>query len=215
MMTSVIDTLWATAGQPDPPGIDATPEPGTCAVTGERGPTWPTKSVLSANFGHLDAFHGRRIGVPAAWCARVWGPIRTATSRWRDMTIVASTVHRDGTIVDHPRGDRPAINCGTSAVVVPVTRKGHVWLTATWGAWATEAAVHSTAGCADAFELLAELRVAGLGEAEAREPQPRAALAKRLDMTADELWAAWTDLAPLRDRPELMDMALLVTRVPK
>jgi hypothetical protein len=173
---------------------------------------WPTVDVVSGNFALYDLV-GHQIGPAAVWCLNAWGPIRNPHSRWRDMTIVSSTVGRHS-VIDHPRGELPEITTDTASII-PITRKSHAWLYARAGTWATEMGAASPLGLAEELDLLLSLRQRGLGEQEARERTPRPQLVARLDTTLPELLTWWDQLAPLRARPALLDAALLCTRQPK
>lgn len=218
-MTATATVLWEASGRPTPPDIDDTIVTGVCSVTGEPGPVWPWRDVFSSNFALLENCahpHTAQVGAAAAWAVKVWGPVRSSRSRWKDMNIVGSAVI-DGEIVNFERfGELPPVDDPAAVVIVPTTRKSHAWIHARPGAWACDTgAVNVDAWLQAPIDRLVQARRDGLGEAEAREPSPRPSITKRLDMDAEALLVLWDDLEPLRARPMLLDMLLLLTRQPK
>lgn len=207
--------IWQVAGRPEPPGLDPTMLEGECCLTGWRGPCWPAKKVLSANFADHDRAVGRGdlIGIPGAWLVAVWGPLRGERSRWRDMSITGTVVSRGG-IMDLRRGDPlPPVGDPSVAVIVPTTRKSHTWIRAAYGAWTSDAGtVYPPPSIRPAVDLFAHLRSRGLGEEEARERTPRPTVLDRLDLDYRQAVEAWDALRPLRDRPALLDMLIVLTR---
>jgi hypothetical protein len=216
--STIIQSIWEAAGCPDhPPGLNPPDREGVCAVTGHHGPVWPIKQALSANFSdwehlpHVDM--GDPVAGPAAvWALRVWGPIRVAESRWKDHTIVATSITPNGDIIDHHRGG-PAPLDPSACHIVPLSRQRHIIPSATFGAWCTEGAtVRLTDRILTAFHELADLRDRGLGESEAAEHTPRPQLTRKLGMTVPELLAAWRATAPLREQPAAIAVAIRLTR---
>lgn len=209
-----VQAVWKADGCPD---LDDTTEVGTCSITGLVGPSVPARSVVSSNFGDWDRIHTppstARFGAAAVHAFRTWGPIRATESRWRDTELLATVIKRDG-ITDLRRGD-PLPRPG-STMVCPITRQGHILPYLQWGQWGTEHGARTvTARSWNRVRLLAELRAAGLGEAEATEPTPRPNAPDRFGLTLPALIDTWQALAQLRADPLLLAIALRITRQPQ
>lgn len=186
-------------------------------MTGQRGPIWPLKKVVSANFSKLDTLKNGtgeiNVGRAAAHCLRVWGPVRTKESRWRDSTILGSAMQLNGGIFDLKRGDSLTM---LSTAIVPTTAQSHSFLEADWGYWACDSgSVEMTSrrlACLGTFE---DLRRRGMSEKEPFEPVPRVDSHERLGLTFVELLSAWADISVLQQTPLLIHMANKLTRKPK
>lgn len=224
-MTDPLHALWRRDGAPPldhPKTID-----GVCAVTGATEPVIPLKQGLQSSFAsqHLLTHTGPAAGVSAAmWHAmNRWGPVRCATSRWKDSGLIALVIDDDVIEVtkwddDHENTawlvDHLAELAG-AAIVAPSTRKKHSTLWASNGCVATEQGPEPIQRwLAPAVTAARDAKAAGVTEGELGEPEPTfRAVGLVGGITAAQ--ALWRTTSPLRARPHLLSIALIWGRQPK
>lgn len=214
-----VAAIWAAAGEPEPPSCGPATREGVCALTGTIGPVWSVQDVASTNFGAWETMpwvdmSDPVIGAAGAWALRVWGPIRSTDSRWKDTSILGTIVDTEGHTTDIRAGDPfpPVPDIG--AVIVPLTRQKHVVLGARWGCWSTDhGTVYVGSDEVDSVAALVTLRAAGVGEAEIGEPLPRPQLVAKTGLALGELLDLWSRSDRVRvGQPHILAAIVRLTR---
>lgn len=203
--------LWQHQGTPVPADVSFDPGPATCARCGQDADTSaPLTGVISDKFtGWDDYATGDR---NPRWCvACTWGHTE-ATLRHFPWFV---TPERGGRLTPSLLRDLLAAPLDpTVALVVPLSRKKHLLPAARWGVITTDD-VHLPWAAADADRLLLLLTLHALGFTETGllAPAPRFEQLRTLSPDQQALvLTTWPRLAPWRNYPPLMQVALRATR---
>lgn len=212
--------LWCAAGSPVPnwTGKAKTaraapdPRPGVCCLTGDAGPVYPARFVISETFTALDRLPYRDVDPDGL----AFGPAAAWAIRCRPLMQLPHAIVAGRLMQCTPSGLYSALhNMAPSGVVlVPQSRQKHL---APWCEAGTvrvdDESLMWGPDERDRLGTYRTLRALGSGEAALAEPSPRYPTLAKLDRT-DRRWCLewWPHLDPWRAHPAYLDVAARATR---
>lgn len=204
--------MWEAQGRP---ALDVStgPTDGVCALTGEHGPTWPAKTVVSDLYTDWDRLNAppdtARFGASAVHSIRGGRTLRARPWVITDTpTAVQVGPVELGAVLSVP------VDAHT-CVTVPISRQIHVIPYARWGMVCSDRdQAPWTVADVDRLSVYRTLRAAGFGETVLAERTPPYPLLRRAADPA-HVMTLWPELHPWRDRPSMLDVAARATRTPK
>lgn len=207
-MISPLQVAWVTAGSPLTEGLPKS-EQGVCAVTGEVGAVYPSRTVLSNLFTAWDRLGGQTATIGLAMC---WAVSRQSNHvKTQPYVVTHDTAHHP--TLPQLRETLIAPVSPDIAVTIPISQQVHTLPWAQWGTVTTDRDQHDwTTNDAALFAVFCrwrdEYRVS-----EKAWPEPSCPW--WIAREHPELVAEWSMFDPWRERPSKLLTAIRAARTPK